>query len=190
MKRESENKKNPVGGVKGSCESCEFYDYDEESDQYVCFVNLDQDEMADFVGFNTESARVLRDFVIACECGVGVNLDPANFVMVTRQDPVEAVELLGEFIVHTHAKDGRMIRAIDPERIYGCFNADEAEPINVSDYFIETPLGEGQVDFPAYLGALRKAGFDGYLTVERETGLDPTSDIILARDMIKKLIVL
>lgn len=137
-----------------------------------------------------ESARVLRDFVIACECGVGVNLDPANFVMVTRQDPVEAVELLGEFIVHTHAKDGRMIRAIYPERIYGCFNADEAETINVSDYFIETPLGEGQVDFPAYLGALRKAGFDGYLTVERETGLDPTSDIILARDMIKKLIVL
>jgi len=60
MKRESENKKNPVGGVKGSCESCEFYDYDEESDQYVCFVNLDQDEMADFVGFNTGRCPYFR----------------------------------------------------------------------------------------------------------------------------------
>ena len=36
--------------------------------------------------------------------------------------------------------------------------------------------------------ALRKAGFDGYLTVERETGDDPKADIILAKETVKNLI--
>lgn len=29
----------------GSCESCEFYDYDEYTDSYVCAVNIDQDDI-------------------------------------------------------------------------------------------------------------------------------------------------
>ena len=37
-----EKKKQPVG----RCEECEFYDYDEELDAYVCDVSLDEDEMA------------------------------------------------------------------------------------------------------------------------------------------------
>ncbi len=28
-----------------NCESCVFYDYDEDYDTYVCTMNLDQDEM-------------------------------------------------------------------------------------------------------------------------------------------------
>ena len=39
--------------VQSNCESCEFYDYDEELDAYVCDVALDQDELADFMGRNT-----------------------------------------------------------------------------------------------------------------------------------------
>ena len=39
--------------VVGSCESCEFYDYDEEWDEYVCMISLDEDEMIDFLGRNT-----------------------------------------------------------------------------------------------------------------------------------------
>ena len=41
--------------------------------------------------------------------GVGVNLDPANLVMVTGDDPVVAVHNLKDYIVHTHAKDGVML---------------------------------------------------------------------------------
>ena len=43
-----------------NCESCEFYDYDEELDAYVCFVSLDEDEMADFLGRNTGSCPYYR----------------------------------------------------------------------------------------------------------------------------------
>ena len=30
-----------------NCETCEFYDYDEELDAYVCDMRLDEDEMVD-----------------------------------------------------------------------------------------------------------------------------------------------
>ena len=38
-----------------NCESCEFYDYDEEYDAYVCLVSLDEDDMCDFLSHNTRS---------------------------------------------------------------------------------------------------------------------------------------
>ena len=43
-----------------NCESCEFYDYDEEYDAYVCCMSLDEDEMADFLGRNTGSCPYYR----------------------------------------------------------------------------------------------------------------------------------
>lgn len=134
-----------------------------------------------------EKASVLRAFIEDTDGGVGVNLDPANFVMVTGQDPVEAVELLGRYIVHTHAKDGVMLRQTDPQIIYDCFARGGIEALNVADYFLETPLGEGHVDFPRYIEALRRVGYDGYLTIERETGDRPAEDIRKALDVLKSL---
>ena len=53
--------------------------------------------------------------------------------------------------------------------------------------FIELPLGEGDVPFPAYLDALREIGYAGFLTIEREVGSDPAADIRLAADFLRKL---
>ena len=127
-----------------------------------------------------ESAQVLLGFIEDTDGGVGVNLDPANFVMVTGQDPVEAVKLLGKYIVHTHLKDGVMLRRTDPEIIYNHFATGGIDALNVADYFEETPIGQGNVDFPSYIAALREVGYDGYLTVEREAGATPVADIKLA----------
>ena len=135
-----------------------------------------------------ETAPTLFAFLKDTNGGVGVNLDPANFVMVTGQDPVEAVKLLGEYIVHTHVKDGVMLKKTDPKIIYDHFAEGGIEALNVADFFLETPLGEGKVDFENYIAELRLAGFDGYLTVERETGADPVSDIKLAKATVEKLI--
>lgn len=46
--------------VQGSCESCEFYDYDENLDAYVCDIRLDEDEMINFLGGNTRSCPYYR----------------------------------------------------------------------------------------------------------------------------------
>ena len=127
-----------------------------------------------------EVAPVLFKFVKRAGKGVGVNLDPANFVMVTGQDPTEAVYMLRDFIVHTHLKDGKMLKKSDPVEIYNVFAEGGIEGLNVADYFIETPVGEGDVDFTAYVGALKEIGYDGFLTIERETGSDPSADIAKA----------
>jgi sugar phosphate isomerase/epimerase len=133
-----------------------------------------------------ETAATLLQFLQDTKGGVGVNLDPANFVMVTGQDPVEAVYLLKDYIVHTHLKDGKMLKKTDPKIIYDCFADGGIEALNVADYFIETPLGEGDVDVEKYLAALQKIGYDGYLTIERETGEDPIKDITLGKNYVKQ----
>ncbi len=46
--------------VVGTCETCVFYDYDEDYDCYSCQVNLDQDEMASFLGGSTRSCPYYR----------------------------------------------------------------------------------------------------------------------------------
>ena len=116
--------------------------------------------------------------------GVSVNLDPANLVMVTGDDPVKAVENLKDYIVHTHAKDGRKLYDLSPEIIYGL---EESEMLT-NPAFIELPLGDGDVPFENYLKALNNIGYNGYLTIEREVGADPKADIIKAADFLRKYI--
>ncbi len=96
--------------------------------------------------------------------GVGVNLDPANLVMVTGDDPVGAVRNLQNYIVHTHAKDGIMLRRGNPEYIYGVVHPVPQEFQGIQ-YFAEVPLGQGNVNFPTYLAALDEIGYKGFLTI-------------------------
>lgn len=113
--------------------------------------------------------------------GVGVNYDPANLVMVTGDDPVKGVHLLKDYIFHTHAKDGVRLKPIDPHAVYhGGTNLD------MNDYFLEVPLGQGQVDWPNYLQALEDIGYRGFLTIERETGDQPEEDIRMAVEFLKE----
>lgn len=135
-----------------------------------------------------EKASTLLSFLKDTNGGIGVNLDPANFVMVTGQDPVEAVQVLGKYIVHTHAKDGVMLKQTNPEIIYDCFAKGGIEALNVADYFLETPLGDGDVDYAKYINALRGIGYDGYLTIERETGENPISDIQKSLNTLRNII--
>ena len=58
----------------------------------------------------------------------------------------------------------------------------------IANRIIELPLGQGDVDFPAYLSALNDIGYTGYLTIEREVGDDPEGDIRLAVNFLQSLI--
>ena len=120
-----------------------------------------------------ETAKVLCGFLDELDNpGAGVNLDPANLVMCSLDDPVQAVYTLKKYIVHTHAKDGRNIT-----------------PPTATERptYIELPLGEGGVDFPAYLKALDEIGYKGFLTIEREIE-DNTADIHKAAAFLRGLI--
>jgi len=113
-----------------------------------------------------EPASLLKKFLDAVNNpGLKVNYDPANLVMVAGDDPVKGVSVLGSYIVHTHAKDG----------------------VKLEKGYRETPLGEGKVDFPAYLRAMKGIGYEGFFTIEREVGADPVKDIVHGRDFLRKL---
>ena len=126
-----------------------------------------------------EKASILLAFLKDTKGGVGVNLDPANFTMVTGQDATEAVYMLADYIVHTHAKDGVMLHRGNPEYIYGVVHP-VPEEFQGIQYFAEVPLGQGNVHFDTYMAALDEIGYKGFLTIERECGNSPEADIRLA----------
>lgn len=171
-------------GVVPKDKNCDRYKIMQEA----CFaLSRFADEMEAHFAVETgpETAAVLKGFLDDLDSkGVAVNLDPANFVMVTGDDPVQAVYTLKDYIVHTHAKDGRRLYEKDPEIVYGV--AEELIPSDPS--FVELPLGEGDVDFDNYLKALEEVGYRGFLTIEREVGDDPAKDIGNAAAFLKNKI--
>lgn len=156
--------------------------------QEACFALAEHADKLDAhfaIETGPETSATLKGFLDSLGSkGVGVNLDPANLVMVTGDDPVQAVHNLKEYIVHTHAKDGKQLYYLDPEIVYGL----KKDIIIEEDSFIEVPLGEGSVDFPKYLKALENIGYKGFLTIEREVGNNPAEDIGKAVNFLKNII--
>jgi sugar phosphate isomerase/epimerase len=111
-----------------------------------------------------ETAETLGKFLKELNSpGVKVNFDPANLVMCMGADPVRGVQVLKDYIVHTHAKDG----------------------IKLEKGWKEVPLGEGGVPWKEYIAALKGIGFEGFLAIEREVGDNPAADIEKARDFLR-----
>lgn len=134
-----------------------------------------------------ETAKTLKTFLDSLSTpGIAVNLDPANLVMVTGDNPVEAVYALRDYIVHTHAKDGVKLKDSNPEYIYRVVHPVPPEYAQ-GGFFEEMPLGEGAVPFADYLTALEDIGYKGFLTVERECGDTPEKDIAKAVTYLKTL---
>jgi len=133
-----------------------------------------------------ELALTLKGFLDAVNSrGIGVNMDPANLVMVTGDDPVQAVRTLGRYIVHTHAKDGVKLGPCDPVQVYNAFADHNVEGLDFGKLFDEVPLGEGAVKWDEYLAALKEIGYRGFLTIEREVGNDPAADIRRAVEFLR-----
>ena len=78
-----------------------------------------------------------------------INLDPANLILYGKANPVDALDVFGDYVRGVHAKDGRY-------------------PTNGRELGEEVKVGAGKVNFPALLKGLKEHGFDGSLTIERE----------------------
>jgi L-ribulose-5-phosphate 3-epimerase len=77
-------------------------------------------------------------------------LDTANLILYGKANPVDAVDILGPHIKSMHAKDGRW-------------------PTDPSKLGEEVVIGKGLVDFKQVLAKLKKLGYTGAITIERET---------------------
>ncbi len=134
-----------------------------------------------------EKAILLKEFLDEVGGGVGVNLDPANLVMCAGDDPVQAVYTLKDYIYHTHAKDGVQFKPFDTRALYSAKHYG-LEGLSSEGLFKEVPLGTGNVKWKEYISALKDIGYDGYLTVEREVGDNPETDILTATTFLKELL--
>ena len=120
----------------------------------------------------------------------GVNYDPANVVMAC-EDPIRGIEVLGDAIVHMHLKDARIRKPAPHAQAFVENLDDTASSINFAEwraamvqdsanrenYWEETPVGEGDVDFKALLEALDRIGFNGWMAIEREGKRDAEEQI-------------
>ncbi|MEM8946758.1 MAG: sugar phosphate isomerase/epimerase family protein [Planctomycetota bacterium] len=103
-----------------------------------------------------ETAAALLTFLSDIDrSNLFVNFDPANMILYGVGEPLPALEVLGSFVRSVHCKDARW--SDQPGVTWGT----------------EMPLGEGDVDVRAYLTTLKKIGYDGPLTIEREIPQDP-----------------
>lgn len=120
-----------------------------------------------------EPAKVLLQFIADVDRpNLKINFDPANMILYGTGDPVEALGVLGKHVISVHCKDGDW-PPVDQPTALG----------------VEKPLGEGSVDFPAFLTKLKEIGYRGLLSVEREEQ-DQTkraADIRKAIALLKKL---
>ncbi len=58
--KEMKNKSTKPSQGTSSCESCEFYDYDEYYGEYICRMSLDEDEMVNYLSGNTSRCHYYR----------------------------------------------------------------------------------------------------------------------------------
>ncbi len=161
--------------------------------QNACF---ELAEFADSMGSHfavetgPETPEILKRFLDSLGSrGVAVNYDPANIVMITNSDPIQGVYTLKDYIVHTHAKDGVHLFYRNPEIIYRVVpHVIEDKDAPKGRSFREVALGTGSVDFKKLLKAYEEIGYEGYLTIEREVGENPASDILSAANYLRKII--
>jgi L-ribulose-5-phosphate 3-epimerase len=95
----------------------------------------------------TTVSRMIRDVAMP---NLAVGLDTANLILYGKANPVDAADILGPQVRSVHAKDGK--RPTDPS--------------NLGE---EVLIGKGLVDFKAVFTRLRKFGYTGAITIERET---------------------
>jgi sugar phosphate isomerase/epimerase len=118
-----------------------------------------------------ETAKGLRHFIDDLKRdNIRVNFDPANMILYGNDNPIEALDLLVEWMDGVHCKDGNW-------------------PTQENQLGHETPLGEGAVNIPEWIKKLLALGFTGPLTIEREiSGEEQKRDIIKGRDLLTELI--
>lgn len=91
---------------------------------------------------------------------LGINFDTANVILYGKANPVDAIDVFGQYVRCVHAKDG----------LY---------PVDGRNLGREVRVGKGRSRYPVLIPKLYKKGFNGALIIEREiSGERQTRDII------------
>ena len=123
-----------------------------------------------------DSDRMERLFNAVAHDNYGLLIDIGNFLCVD-EDPCRAVSRLAPYAIHVHAKD---FVYSSPEEALLLTRG--ARPI------AGAVIGEGVVPVAQCLSILKRAGYDGYVTVEYEGREDCLAGIARGRDYLRAAI--
>jgi sugar phosphate isomerase/epimerase len=99
---------------------------------------------------------------------VGVMWDPANSIWEGSETSPMALDLLGDYLAEVHLKNGAWARQED-----GTWAFDWCD------------IAEGMVDWPATLGLLQAAGYQGPLVVEDYRPAEPADKLAVGKEGLK-----
>lgn len=124
-----------------------------------------------------DSDRMERFFNAVSHENYGLLVDIGNFVCVD-EDNVTAVSRVAPYAIHAHAKDFHLSK--DKKEGWG-----QSRGCN---YYKGAVLGEGDVDVKRCIEVLKRAGYDGYLSIEFEGSEDCIEGISKGFAYLKTLI--
>ena len=124
-----------------------------------------------------DSDRMERLFNAVNHENYGLLVDIGNFSCVD-EDNVTAVSRVAPYAIHAHAKDFHLSK--DKKEGYGQTRG--------CNYFKGAILGEGDVDVKRCVEVLKRAGYDGYLSIEFEGSEDCIEGISKGHKYLKSLI--
>ena len=100
---------------------------------------------------------------------VRANFDPANMILYSSGEPIDALRTLGAHVGSIHIKDANLTS------LPGTWGE-------------EVVVGTGQVNWPEFFRVLDEIGFSGDLCIEREAGGQRVADIQTAKNYLDRLI--
>lgn len=106
-----------------------------------------------------DSDRMERLFNAVNHDNYGLLVDMGNFTCVD-EDHVLAVSRVAPYAIHAHAKDFKISKGAP----YGCCQG----MTRGGNYICGTAIGEGDVPVKQCLNILKRAGYEGYLSIEFE----------------------
>lgn len=126
-----------------------------------------------------DSDRMERLFNAVNHDNYGLLVDMGNFTCAD-EDHVLAVSRVAPYAIHAHAKDMKISKGAP----YGCCQA----PTRGGNYFCGTAIGEGDVPVKQCINVLKRAGYDGYLSIEFEGNGDCIEGIARSLENLKKML--
>ena len=125
-----------------------------------------------------DSYRVEQLFNAVNHDNYGLLVDIGNFICVD-EDPAQAVSRVAPYAVHVHLKD----MLVRPEPVGPICNATRG-----CNYFAGTVVGEGDIPVKKCLQILKKAGYDGIVSLEYEGAEDCLTGIARGLANVRKIL--
>lgn len=125
--------------------------------------------------FSQDANRVEKLINTVAHPNFGALVDLGNF-MCADEDPTLSVGVMAPYAVHVHAKDFHYKSGMLPNPGRGWFQT------RAGNYLRGAIIGHGEAKIQQSIGLLKRAGYDGYVTVEFEGMEDNLLGISIGRD--------